>query len=575
MKKRIIPALILALAAALWGCDGALLTTEPQETEVPTTVCDEVMEHGYIAASPDKEYVFPDNAPVFSLDNVFYSSPILIELKTATPAEIYYTTDGSDPDQNSLPYDPEEGIYIIPQVSDFPNALIFKARAYYPDGTVSAVSSHTYFCAENMDERFTTAVFVISADKSVLTGKPDGIFYGDNYKDRGDSSEREVYIECFSADDTRIFSQYSGIRIYGGASRESSIKSTKLYARKSYSSGIGKFHTDIFGTLDDTGSPITEYDKLVLRNAGNDFQFGFIRDELCQTLAMQAGYADYEAVTPAVVYLNSKYYGLFWLHESYCDDYFKNKYPNADAQGEFIIAEGTEQWKNEEEDGGDEAYAMEYNQLYSTYAWADLTDEATYAALCEKTDIENYLDYFAFNIYINNNDWPQNNYKCYRYVPAAGENLTGVYDGRWRYLLHDTDFSFGLYGSTETAANYNNIAKILDPSSNRYAPLFAGLMRRADCREYFLNKLTELSQGALSGENVTQTLYAMHTQRCTELDYLYKHMENLRKQGDSSFWTSAYTLAENMDMIRSFANTRDDYILPYAKAALEKLETEN
>lgn len=565
MKKKLI--LIILILLLLCGCAGP---EEPVSTEPSRSY--EVFDSGYYFASADKVYVFQDDRPVFSLDNTFYDAPIWVELKTQQPAAIYYTTDGTEPDQTDILYDPQEGIYFTTSRGSFPAARTIKARAYYDDGTASAVAVHTYFCANDIGERFTTAVFSITGEAEVLTEGPDGIFYGDNYNQRGDDSEREVHIEAWDAAGTRIFSQYCGIRIYGGASRASSIKSTKIYARKSYQSGIGKFHTDIFGTAAQDGTVIAEYDKLVLRNTGNDFQFGFIRDELCQTLAMQAGYQDYEAVVPAVVYLNGDYYGLFWLHESYCDDYFKEKYPNTDAQGEFIVAEGTERWKNTEEDGGDEVYAEEYNQIYETYAEADLTVQETYDALCKRIDIENYLDYFAFNIYINNNDWPQNNYRCYRYVPAEGEKFDSVYDGRWRYLLHDTDFSFGLYGMKETAADYNNISKILDPKSDRYAPLFASLMHRSDCREYFMNKLTELSEGALSGQNVTQTLYAMHVLRCTEQDFLYLHMDNLRKKGDDSFWTSAYTLAENMDMIRAFANERDDYILSYARNALKAYE---
>lgn len=568
MKNKSIFRLLLAVlcAAALIGCGAE----DPAPETTPPTQPQEEMVGGCVMASPDKVYTFPDNCPVFSLDQVYYSDPIIVELKTAQPATVYYTTDGSEPDENAQLYD--GGIFFNPKRGDFPEAITIRAKAYYSDGTCSDTVTRTYFCHNNVDGRFTTAVFIITGDPAQLTQGPDGIFYGDNAYLRGDDTEREVFIECIDENGKREFSQYSGIRIYGGASRGSSIKSTKIYARKSYSSGIGKFHTDLFGTVDSQGSTVGEYDKLVLRNTGNDFQFGFIRDELCQRLAQQAGFSDYEAVKPAVVYLNGEYYGLFWLHESYCDDYFKNKYPNEDARGEFVVVEGTETWKNEEEDGGKEQQAQEYNRFYETFAWADLTVEETYQQLCRQMDVENYLDYFAFNIYINNNDWPQNNYKCYRYVPAAGEELEGVYDGRWRYLLHDTDFSLGLYGSDETSASYNNLSKILDSSSDRYAPLFDALMHRADCREYFLNKLTELGEGVLSGANVTQVLYAMHAERCTEMDYMYIHMSNLRKAGDSSFWTSVHTLTENMDAIRSFANQRDDYILPLAERTLSKYE---
>ena len=569
-----LPALVKCMAAALLlatllGCADLVLSESTAPETQGTTAPQEIYQGGRVVASPGKVYTFVDDRPVFSLDHAFYDKPILVELKTPREAEIYYTLDGSEPDETSQHY--EDGIFILPQGTDFPKLVTVRARAYYPDGTVSPVATRSYFCSRYISDRFTTAVFVITGDPAELTEGPDGIFYGENYHQRGEESERSVHIEVMDENGTRVLAQYAGLRIYGGASRASSIKSMKLYARKRYDPNYGKFNLGLFGTQAQDGSTVEEYDKLVLRNCGNDFQFGFIRDELCQTLAAQAGFADYEAVVPAVAYLNGEYYGFFWLHESYCDDYFKEKYPNKDADGEFVVAEGTEQKKSEEEDGGDEVYAAEYNAMYAAFAYADLTDGETYAQLCRAVDVENYLDYFAFNIYINNNDWPQNNYRCYRYVPAPGEAPgEGVYDGRWRYLLHDTDFSMALYGSQETAADYNNISQILDPNSSRYAPLFASLMRREDCRAYFLSKLETLSETVFDRENVAQVLYAMHTERCIEQDYLYQHMEQLRKAGDTSFWTNSGVMAENMENIRAFFNKRGDYILNYTRSAFKK-----
>jgi hypothetical protein len=65
-------------------------------------------------------------------------------------------------------------------------------------------------------------------------------------------------------------------------------------------------------------------------------------------------------------------------------------------------------------------------------------------------DVENYLEYFAMNIYIGNEDWPHNNYRLYRYYPADGE-------GSVKHLLTENgdsiacmDFSFGIYGTGPT-----------------------------------------------------------------------------------------------------------------------------
>ena len=70
------------------------------------------------------------------------------------------------------------------------------------------------------------------------------------------------------------------------------------------------------------------------------------------------------------------------------------------ADGEFVVIEGNDQWKFDKfmtED--EEPYYNEFNEMYQDITAGDLTDDEVYAELKEKLDVENYLDYFAFNIY--------------------------------------------------------------------------------------------------------------------------------------------------------------------------------
>lgn len=572
MKKTFLKkaCLVLCIAAMLCSCSQSAEQSSSQQDNSSSASS---LEDYVVSAPADKTYTFVDNSPVFSLDDTFYPCSIKVDLLTATNAEIYYTLDGSEPTKESSLF--SESILFECEKSDFPTAHTVKAKAFYADGTESAVSVHTYFCAKNVDERFSTAIFSITADPALLTEGPDGILYGDNHELRGSESEREIHLQAWDKSGNEILSQYCGIRIYGGASRESSIKSFKLFARKRYASGIGSFKTDIFQTPveDSSGDIIAKYDKLVLRNSGNDFQFAFIRDELSQTLAMQAGFTDYEAVVPAVCYVNGEYYGFFWLHENYCDDYFKNKYPNENAQGEFMILEGTETGKDVEEGDETAPFAEEFNAMYESFSAMDLTDEANYSSLCEFMDVENYLDYYAFNIYINNKDWPQNNYKCYRYFPLEGESgYDGVYDGRWRFLLHDMDYTYGMYEQTEVMANYNNIGQILKEGSERYSPLFEKLMHRSDSREYFTAKINELASGVLSEQNIVDTLNAMSSMRYFEQNYYYEHIENKRNEGAHDLWTYAGHLTGYVQLIKDFAAQRGDYILSYVDSELAKYD---
>ena len=66
----------------------------------------------------------------------------------------------------------------------------------------------------------------------------------------------------------------------------------------------------------------------------------------------------------------------------------------------------------------------EYNTKYDAFVNSDLTDDAEYAKLCDFMDVEDYLDYYAWNITINNWDWPNNNYKVFRYVEADAAALS-------------------------------------------------------------------------------------------------------------------------------------------------------
>lgn len=568
---------LMCVTAVICGCSSQK-STESSSADVTESSSADVNEQTsvIISAPEDKEYIFPDNAPVFSLEDSFYNAHLSIELKTAYDAEIYYTEDGSEPDKSDTLY--TEPIFYECEVTDFPTAHTIKAKAFYADGTESATSVHTYFTAAGTNEHFSEYVFSVSGEPSELTESPDGIFYGENYEARGRESEREVYLSAWDNNGKQVMGQYCGVRIYGGGSRMNSIKSMKLFARKSYSSGDGKFVTSIFNTevQDGSGNTVGEYDKLVLRNGGNDFQFAFIRDELCHTLAAEAGFSDYEAVKPAVCYLNGEYYGLFWLHETYCDDYFKEKYPNEAALGKFVIAEGTDTEKDVDETDEDSVHSVEFNEMYEKYSAADLTDDTVYDELCSLMDVENYLDYFAFNIYINNKDWPQNNFRCYRYCPLDGESAgEGVYDGKWRFLLHDMDYSMGMYEQPELLANYNNLGHILKKGDERYSPLFAALLEREDCRTYFSDKIYELADGVLDGENIKSALASLNGTRYFEQMKFYRHLNSLRSKGDSSIWTNASHLTEQLNIINSFAEKREKFMLSYLDECLEKYEQDN
>ncbi len=498
----------------------------------------------------------------FSEAGYFFSENTWVELSVASQKSGYitYTLDGSEPTETDTLY--TEPFLFVTSDTDTPNIYSLRAKVWYDDGTVSDSYVHTYFLSKTIDSRYTTTVFSINGNPEELTEVPEGILYGENYKQRGRASERKVHIEVISSDGTLLFDQHAGVRVFGGSSREHAVKSLKLFARKEYEKGKGTFSIDIFGSTAVDGSPITKYDKLVLRGGGDDFQSAFLRDELVQRLAADAGFSAYEAVVPALAYVNGEYYGLYWLHESYCDKYFQ--YRNGKSDGEYVVLEGSDTYKSVAGDASETAAAKEFNALYNKFAYKDLTVEATYTELCNLVDVENYLDYMSLNMYVANYDWPQGNYRCFRYYAAEGEAYgSGEKDGRWRFLMHDADVGFGTYQSTDDAgAARNDLKEVLtNPDSKRYAPLLASLLKREDCRDYFINKMLDYMNGALSYENVCRVLDEMCAERDTELTYYYERLNELKDSFE--IYARPARTELHLNRIRSFAEQRPVYMTQY------------
>ena len=516
----------------------------------------------------------------FDRESSFYNTDVELTIEAPDGSTIYYTLDGSTPDKDSAVY--TEPLTFEAHGGSFPEATVFRAKALYSDGTWSDEAARTFLAGTKLTNRFSTLVFSVSGDPDELTEGPAGIFFGENYKQRGRTSERRVFIEVWDEHGENLISQFGGVRIYGGYSRQATIKSMKLFSRKSYDPAHKNFKLDVFETpkLDGSNGYIEKYDKLVLRNCGNDNQFAYIRDELSQLLAKKAGFECYEAVLPAVTYLNGSYYNFYWLHENYCDKYFREKF--GDAEGEFVVLEGKDQIKDDDDDWQSEV--DNYNSTYARFTKQDLTDDSVYAELCDFMDVESYLDVFAWNISLNNWDWPNNNFKCYRYVEADEHTLnrddavitpsSKQFDGRWRYLLHDMDYAYGLYNQDKTQANYNILRVVMNKNNERYSPLFTLLMQRKDCRDYFRSRVYEFCTGPFSENGIISAYKELHATRETELTYYYEFLERMNRMGDSTIWTTEDNYAGNEEQIFEFARERSAYALQHLEELLPAITDE-
>ena len=75
-----------------------------------------------------------------------------------------------------------------------------------------------------------------------------------------------------------------------------------------------------------------------------------------------------------------------------------------------------------------------YNELVNYIELNDLSLIENYNYIETKIDIDEIINYQILQFYIDNNDWPQNNYKLWR---------SNIENGKWRWILFDPDCGFG------------------------------------------------------------------------------------------------------------------------------------
>lgn len=501
----------------------------------------------------------------FSEKKTFYDKTIEVELTCPDEeAVIFYTTNGNDPTSSSLKYNKP----ITITAKNAVNATTIKAVAVHGEDR-SDIALKSYVVGKNVSQRFdeNTLVFILSTDEYNLYDYYYGIavegFLRDqylreeytggelnptapaNYNISGRESERDMYVEVYDSDGEQLISQAAGARVVGGYSRANDQKSFRLIARNEYSEGNGKFKYPFFRNARNAyGDLLTRYDRITLRDGANDREFAGVRDELSMTLAFDAGFQDAQHVRPAAVFLNSAYYGYAWLHEAYSDDYLEMKYGGIKDNYRIV---GAKELEIESDDPEDEQAVADFNKLVEL-AEKDLTVDLYFHEFCELVDIDNLMLYYAMQIYIDNKDWPGNNFKAWRYYPSEGEEITSEYlDGKWRFLLFDAEFAWGLYGA---GYNDNTLRAVLTGHHMQGAShILRGLLYRKDMQEKFAATMCELYGGAFESEHVLEVLDELLAESDPEQMYA---LEN----GYVSGWANSWTFADSRDQIREFANYR-------------------
>jgi len=466
----------------------------------------------------------------FSHESGFYDDPIDVEIFCDDPdADIYYTLDGSVPTEDGESSFYYDGAFPLEDRTDEPNDLsalggsarteyipeekvvkahVIRAWAVYPDGSESEVINGTFFVGVDREAHYgDVPVISLMVNSEDLFDFYDGIYvlgvqwvewnstqsgnYEDwqtqgNYSQRGSEWERPVTVQFLTADGSEGFTQDMGIRIKGGVSRYFPQKSLRLIARDQYGPKQLKYPVFVDNLRADETGLVETYKSITLRNGGNDSENTRLRDPFLQQLGDGLGFM-IQASRPCVVFINGEYWGMYTLTEEYSDHAIENNYGVAN-QNVIII-------KNGRVEDGVESDIEIYKEMYDFIAENDMTDPANYARACEMLDVPAFAQYCAYTLYINNTDgvFQNNNWMIWR---ARDNDGTPYSDGKWRFLLFDTEQSTDIWGDGRAFTD-DNLTEILSNDGSGYdgrqlPVLFHALYRNEDFRREFILAMCDI-----------------------------------------------------------------------------------
>jgi hypothetical protein len=192
--------------------------------------------------------------------------------------------------------------------------------------------------------------------------------------------------------------------------------------------------------------------------------------------------------------------------------------------GSWVVLEGGEGYMAADEDDPFEVQARDdYLAMYRMWR-EDLTDDQTFAAFCELVDIENLLTYYAIQVYSGNGDWPWGNYEVYRYYGEEESMIrdgVSTADGKWRFIIQDPDWTFGLYGQPADNLFLGRILGFVR-SQQGHSPLLVALLKRDDMKARFVALLCDMMNHHFSPQSIEETVRRKEAERDNELNWNFR-----------------------------------------------------
>jgi len=408
-------------------------------------------------------------APVVSENSRLFTGTLQVTVDIPEGATLMYTTDGS------LPTAPQEtgatgegssmqstdGRFTVSTTTGYTFRL-------FQDGYLSSAPvTRSYI---QTDDEYTFPVISIVGDTRFFTDPKIGIdCNGDGTNGKtgnGQNVPRNYNMPwnrpvnfSYIMPDGETYNQDVNISISGGWTRSKSPRSMKLKSSKVFD-GQNRFDYAFFPQ-----KPYIRSKTLLVRNGGNDVDINHARfiDPALQTIIQRSDLnIDQQSYVPIIEYVNGKCRGVLNLREPNNDKFV---YANWGFDDDEI-----DMFENSKFTNGNDSVFNRICELSE-----DINDEGAYDEMKTLLDIDEFINYIAVELYLGNDDWPDNNIKGYRSQD----------DGRYRFVLFDLDFSFGLRQSTPVRNTFTRLVNSY--SSKLPCKIFLNLLQHSVFRRQFID----------------------------------------------------------------------------------------
>ena len=426
-----------------------------------------------------------ENQPtIVNVGGVFMVPNLTVSVinNSVSGGELRYTTNGNNPDVNSP-------LLIGSLVLDSNSVLKVTC---FPVGTnllPSIIATETFLFSED----FELPIVLLTIDAADLYGA-SGIF--DNW---WTDWKKPCVVEYFDKDGIKQFESRSSVKPDGGAGGSRSHPQHSVTIEPSNS---------IYGEGEPIHYPIIprkpyiqDYYALYLRNGSNYWNY-YPQKDATLTRMMDKTNVNSQAYTPAVVFLNGQYFGIYELREKANEGYFENNYGNdRDSLDLLSVSYWYGAGVIRTVKGSDSSFYSMKNFISTS----NPLNPSYFADCHKKLDLYNFADYIMGENWFGNTDWIYNNMKMAR---------TRTYDNKWRFFLQDLEW--GLGGWTDYNANMFDWFES-QSQGTPFWDIYNGLMQNPEFKNYFINRNADLMNTTFQADHYQPIVDSMYAELLPDL----------------------------------------------------------